>query len=190
MRRLVGAWLLALVSLFAGCNNNPLPDGAAASNTLFTAVSGSSPRHLDPTASYWSNETPYTYQIYEPPYGYHYLKRPFVLVGKAAVEVAQPKYLDKSGQPLPADAPAADIAESVYDVRIKPGIQYQPHPAFASDAQGSHLYHALKPGELGDRRSPWQFEHQGTRELVAENYVYALKRQATTRITTPIYGIF
>ena len=190
MRALVGAGLITLASFFAGCNNNPLPDGAAATNTIYTAVSGSSPRHLDPTASYWSNETPYTYQIYEPPYGYHYLKRPFVLVGKAAVEVTQPKYLDKNGRPLPADAPAAEIAESVYDVRIKPGIQYQPHPAFATDAQGHHRYHALKAGELGDRRSPWQFEHQGTRELVAEDYVYALKRQATTRITTPIYGIF
>ena len=190
MRRLVGAWWVALAGVLVGCNNNPLPDGAAASNTLFTAVSGSSPRHLDPTASYWSNETPYTYQIYEPPYGYHYLKRPFVLVCKAAVEVAQPKYLGKNGQPLPANAPAADIAESVYDVHIKPGIRYQPHPAFATDAQGHYRYHALKPGELGERRSPWQFDHQGTRELVAEDYVYALKRQATTRITTPIYGIF
>lgn len=188
--RRLWALVVAVASGLAGCNNNPLPDGAAASNTLFTAVSGSSPRHLDPTASYWSNETPYTYQIYEPPYGYHYLKRPFVLQGKTAVEVAQPHYLDKRGQPLPADAPAADIAESVYDVRIKPGILYQPHPAFAIDAQGRYRYHALKPGELGDRRSPWQFEHQGTRELVADDYVYALKRQATTRITTPIYGIF
>lgn len=188
--RRLWALVVAVASGLAGCNNNPLPDGAAASNTLFTAVSGSSPRHLDPTASYWSNETPYTYQIYEPPYGYHYLKRPFVLEGKAAVAVAQPTYLDKNGQPLPADAPAADIAESVYEVRIKPGIRYQPHPAFATDAQGRYRYHALKPGELGDRRSPWQFEQQGTRELVAEDYVYALKRQATTRITTPIYGIF
>ena len=140
MRALVGAGLIALASLFAGCNNNPLPDGAAATNTIYTAVSGSSPRHLDPTASYWSNETPYTYQIYEPPYGYHYLKRPFVLVGKAAVDVVQPRYLDKNGQPLPADAPAAAIAESVYDVHIKPGIRFQPHPAFATDARGHYRY--------------------------------------------------
>ncbi len=185
-------WLITgvLGVVLAGCNNNPLPDGAAASNTLYTAVSGSSPRHLDPTASYWSNETPYTYQIYEPPYGYHYLKRPFELIPKAAEAVAQPRYLDKAGRPLPADAPAADIAESVYDVHIKPGILFQPHPAFAVDAQGQHLYHAMKPGDLGDRRSPWAFEHMGTRELVAEDYVYAIKRHATTRVTTPIFGIF
>ena len=193
MGRVAWAILVAVATLLAGCNNNPLPDGAGASNTLFTAVSGSSPRHLDPTASYWSNETPYTYQIYEPPYGYHYLKRPFVLQGKTAVEVAQPTYLDQAGHKLPADAPAADIAESVYEVRIKPGILFQPHPAFATDAQGRHRYHseiALKAGEIGDRRSPWEFRHQGTRELVAEDYVYAIKRHATTRITTPIFGIF
>lgn len=193
MRGLLSALGMVLAVLVAGCNNNPWPDGAAASNTLYTAVSGSSPKHLDPTASYWSNETPYTYQIYEPPYGYHYLKRPFVLQGKTAVEVVQPRYLDARGQPLPADAPADQVAESVYDVRIKPGIRYQPHPAFATDAQGRYLYHSDHPltlAALGDRRSPWQFEHQGTRELVADDYVYALKRQATTRITTPIFGIF
>jgi ABC-type transport system substrate-binding protein len=75
-------------------------------------------------------------------------------------------------------------------VPIKPGILYQPHPAFAVDAQGRHVYHSMKPGELGDRRSPWQFEQLGTRELVADDFVYAIKRHATTRITTPIYGIF
>ena len=40
----------------------------------------------------------------------------------------------------------------------------------------------MKRGELGDKRSPLDFEHQGTRELVAEDFVYALKRHATTRI--------
>ena len=98
------AWLLSGLCcvVLAGCNNNPLPDGAAASNTLYSAVSGSSPRHLDPTASYWTNEAAYTYQIYEPPYGYHYLKRPFELVPKSAMAVAPPRYIDKHGQPLPS----------------------------------------------------------------------------------------
>ena len=190
-RRLVPlALLFVLAMMLAGCNNNPWPAGQAATNTGFSAVQQNSPRHLDPTASYWSNETPYTYQIYEPLYGYHYLLRPFTLVPKTAQQVVRPRYLDAQGQPLPEDAPAAAVAESVYDIRIKPGILYQPHPAFALDAQGRHRYLALRPGELGARRSPWQFEHQGTRELVAEDYVYALKRHATTRVTTPIFGIF
>ena len=189
----IAAWLSLgslCALLLAGCNNNPWPDGSASTNTLFTAVLEASPRHLDPVASYWSNDTPDTYQIYEPPYGYHYLKRPYELVPKSAAAVVKPRYLDKDGKPLPEDAPGEIVAESIYDVRIKPGILFQPHPAFARDEQGRYRYHAMKPGELGSRRSPLQFEHQGTRELVAEDFVYALKRQATTRITTPIFSTF
>jgi ABC-type transport system substrate-binding protein len=185
---LLAVWLVA--ALAAGCDNNPWPSGVAATNTSFSAVVESSPRHLDPTASYWSNDTPYTYQIYEPPYGYHYLKRPFQLMPKSAAEVARPRYVDKDGRPLPDDAPGDQVAESIYDVPIKPGILFQPHPAFAKDEQGRWRYHTLQPGEIGQRRTPLDFEHQGTRELVAEDFVYALKRHATTRITTPIYGIF
>ena len=99
--RLIGALLLS--ALFAGCNNNPQPDHGAGTNTLYTAVIESSPRHLDPTASYGSNDTPYTDQIYEPLYGYHYLKRPYTLIPKAAAEVGKPTYLDKEGRPLPAE---------------------------------------------------------------------------------------
>lgn len=184
------ASLVAGAMTLAGCNNSPWPDGMAATNTSTSAVIENSPRHLDPTASYWSNDTPYTYQIYEPLYGYHYLKRPFVLVPKAAQAVVTPLYLDKDGKPLPADAPGELVAESVYNIPIKPGILYQPHPAFARDAQGNYTYHAMQPGDLGKRVSPLQFEQQGTRELVAEDFVYAVKRHATTRITTPIAGIF
>ncbi|MDP3086220.1 MAG: ABC transporter substrate-binding protein [Rubrivivax sp.] len=181
--------MLAALAL-AACGNSPWPEGAEKANVIYSAMIENTPRHLDPTASYWSNDTLVTYQVYEPPYGYHYLKRPFELVPKSAAAVVKPVYLDKNGKPLPEDAPAEQVAESVYDVPIKPGILFQPHPAFAMDAQGRHLYHAMKPGELGERRTPMAFQHTGTRELVAEDFVYALKRHATTRITTPIYGIF
>jgi ABC-type transport system substrate-binding protein len=186
----VGMAAAALVLLLAGCDNSPWPKGESETNTLFTAMQESTPRHLDPTASYWSNDTPVTYQVYEPPYGYHYLKRPYTLAPKAAVEVVKPKYLDKNGQPLPDDIPGEQVAESVYDVRIKPGIMFQPHPAFAKDEQGTYRYHQMKPGDVGARRTPLDFEYTGTRELVAEDFVYAIKRHATTRITTPIAGIF
>ncbi len=156
MRRIVAARATCVAGLargtgagLLGCNNNPWPEGAAATNTLFSGVIENSPRHLDPTASYWSNDTAYTYQIYEPLYGYHYLKRPFVLVPKTAAEVVKPTYLDRDGQPLPADAPGESIAESVYEIPIRKGILFQPHPAFATDEQGRHRYHAMRPGELG-----------------------------------------
>lgn len=188
--KVVGLLGVSVLATLAGCDNSPWPKGSAESNLIHTAIIENTPRHLDPTASYWNNETLVTYQVYEPPYGYHYLKRPFELVPKSAEKVVEPTYLDKNGQPLAADAPADQVAESVYDVPIKKGILYAPHPAFAQDAQGQYLYHAMKPGELGDKRSPWEFEKTGTRELVAEDFVYALKRHTTTRITTPIAGIF
>ncbi|MEK0416952.1 MAG: hypothetical protein RI949_958 [Pseudomonadota bacterium] len=182
---------LAGLGALTACDNSPHEPGAAASNTLFTAMVEGSPRHLDPTASYWSNETPFTYQIYEPLYGYHYLKRPFELVPKTAAQVVEPRYVDAGGRPLPADAPASAVAQSIYQIPIRPGILFAPHPAFATDpSTGRYRYHDLKPGDLGSRRRPGDFEHQGTRELLADDFVYALKRHATTRFTTPIFSTF
>ncbi len=182
--------MVAAALALTGCNNSPWPDGAAATNTLFNSFDERSPRYLDPTASYSNPETPYTYSAYEPLYAYHYLKRPYQLIPKAAEEVAKPYYLDKAGQRLPDDAPVAQIAESVYDIRLKKGIQYAPHPAFAKNDKGDYLYHQFTREQVGDKRSPWEFEKQGTRELVADDYVYAFKRHATTRIETPIFAIF
>jgi len=179
-----------LLIVIGGCNNSPWPKGAERSNTIHSAMIENTPRHLDPTASYWSNDTLVTYQVYEPLYGYHYFKRPFQLVPKTAEEVVTPTYLDKNGNKLPDDAPVEQIAESVYDVPIKHGVMFQPHPAFAKDEAGRYRYLSMKPGELGDRRTPMDFKYTGTRELVADDFVYAIKRHATTRITTPIFGVF
>ena len=186
-RLVLSAGLLVLAT---GCDNSPWPKSAAAENTIYSAMIENTPRHLDPTASYWSNDTLVTYQVYEPPYGYHYFKRPYELIPKSAEKVVTPYYLDKNGARLPDEAAAEQIVESVYDVPIRKGVLYQPHPSLAKDEKGQYRYHALQPGEVGSRRSPMDFEHTGTRELVAEDFVYAIKRHATTRITTPIYGVF
>ncbi|MEP7281683.1 MAG: ABC transporter substrate-binding protein [Rubrivivax sp.] len=188
LRSLVAGVLGVLV--LAGCNNSPWPAGAASRNALYYSFDERSPRYLDPTASYSNPESAYTMQVYEPPYAYHYLKRPYQLIAKSASAVVPPRYLDASGHTLPADAPPEQIAESVYDVPIRPGIQYAPHPAFAKDPQGKPLYLALSREQLGAKRSPWDFEQQGTREVVAEDFVYALKRHATTRIEAPVYAVF
>ena len=52
----------------------------------------------------------------------------------------------RTASALPDDAPAEQIAESVYDVPIKRGILYAPHPAFAKDDKGQYLYHHLTQG--------------------------------------------
>ena len=181
---------LSFAALLGGCDNSPNPKGSEATNTLFVAFQERTPRHIDPTASYSLNEVPYMFAVYEPPYAYHYLKRPYVVVPKAATELVVPKYFDKDGKPLPADAPGESIAESVYDVQIRPGMLYAPHPAFAKDAKGGYLYHALTVEQVRDKHSPLDFAQTGTREVVADDFVYGLKRHATPRIEAPIYAVF
>ena len=182
--------VLAGMALLAACNNSPNPKGSEASNTLFAAFQERSPRHLDPTASYSLNEVPYMFAVYEPLYAYHYLKRPYTLVPKSAVELANPHYLDKDGKPLPDDAPGEQVAESQYDIRIKPGVRFAPHPAFAKGANGEYLHHALTAEQTRDKHSPLDFAQTGTRELVADDFVYAIKRHATPRIEAPVFAIF
>src|SRR4029453_6433375 len=96
--------------------------------------------------------------------------------------VATPRYYDKAGKELPADAPGDAIAESVYDIKIKQGILYSPHPAFAKDEAGNYRYHALKRSDVEGKRTPFDFKQTGTRELTAHDYVYAIRRLATTRV--------
>jgi len=179
------AWLLSACD---SVQNNPHPAGSEASNTLFLPFTGRSPKYLDPASSYSNDESPYTYQVYEPPYGYHYLKRPYALTGRAASEVAPPQYLDKAGKPLPQTAPGELVAQTVYEVHIRPGIRFAPHPAFAKDAEGRFVYHDLKASEVADKHQITDFAETGTRELTADDYVYAIRRLATPRVVSPSFS--
>src|SRR6185436_6132667 len=98
------------------------------------------PKHLDPVQSYAENEAVFTAQIYMPPLQYHYLKRPYELVPLASTDVPRPTFYDAADHPLPETAPGAKVAYSLYEIHIKPGILYQPHPAFAKDDSGNHRY--------------------------------------------------
>ena len=107
---------LSAALLLAGCEpvfNNPHPIGSEKTNTMFVPLLLHSPKYLDPTSSYSNDETPFTYDVYEPLYGYHYLKRPYELVGRAATEVARPQYLDKDGKILTGDAPGDAVAQTI-----------------------------------------------------------------------------
>lgn len=187
---LLGTGLLGL-GLMAGCSdnwNNPYPGSQADANVLYSAFS-ERPKHLDPARSYSANEAEFTGQIYEPPLQYHFLKRPYTLVPLTAEAVPRPRYFDAAGIALPDDAPAASIAESAYEIRIRPGIRYQPHPAFARDAAGRYRYHALAAADIAKNTRIQDFEHSGTRELVAADYVYQIKRLANPRLSSPIFGL-
>ncbi len=186
-----GALLLAVTVGLSGCSeilNNPHPSGSEKTNTMFLPFSTRSPKYLDPASSYSNDETPFTYQIYEPPYGYHYLKRPYELVGRAAASLADARYLDENGQALPDDAPGERIAETVFDVPIKPGIRFAPHPAFARDSKGELLYHHLQRADVADKYKVTDYKETGSRELTADDYVYAIRRLATPRVKSPSFS--
>jgi len=192
LRRISMAVLVSALAL-AGCSrdpiNSPYETGALAENTLYTAFVKRSPKYLDPARSYSTDETPYTYNIYEPLYGYHYLKRPYELIPRAAAAIAPPRYYDAQGNALAPDAPGQQVAESVYDIPIRPGILFQPHPAFAREADGRYSYFPLQPGELDDKFYVPDFPKTGTRELTADDYVYAFRRLASPRVASPIYSV-
>ncbi len=184
---------LALMAGLAltGCqevSNNPHPPGSEKTNTIFAPILSRSPKYLDPVSSYSNDETPFTYQIYEPLYGYHYLKRPYELIGRAAEEVAHPVYLDKAGKVLEGDAPGEDVAETHFIVKLKPGIKFAPHPAFAKNANGEYLYHNMKREDVADKFKVTDFNETGTRELTADDYVYGIRRLATPRVKSPSFS--
>uniref|UniRef100_UPI003341715B ABC transporter substrate-binding protein n=1 Tax=Paracandidimonas soli TaxID=1917182 RepID=UPI003341715B len=163
--------------------------GELQENTLYTAFAESSPKTLDPAGSYSADETPFTYSIYEPLFRYAYLARPYRLEAGTAVSLVEPRYYDAQGGELPEDAPGDEVAVSVYDIAIKPGIRFQPHPAFAQRGDGSYVYWPMTPEQLAGLERIADFDALGSRELTAHDYVYAFRRLASPRVFSPVYGL-
>jgi len=164
--------MLFLVMLFlAGCGeiwNDPYPVAERGSNTMYSAFT-ERPKHLDPAQSYTSDEALFTRQVYEPPLQYHYLKRPYELIPLVAESL--PQVTDQEGGRF-----------TQYEIRIRPGIRYQPHPGFVS----TNL--SLERAHISRLRSPYELQ-TGTRELLADDFIYQIKRLAHPRLHSPIFGL-
>lgn len=186
---------LALSLLLAACDgggrepwNNPYPADEASSNILYTTFR-ERPKHLDPVSSYSENEALITGQVYEPLVQYHFLERPYRLVPLTATAVPTPRYFDADGRALSDASDDARIARVVYRITIRPGIRFQPHPAFARAADGAFLYHGAGATRVRRARTPAEFPVQSTRELKAADYVYQIKRLAHPRLHSPIASL-
>src|SRR5574340_611511 len=184
----VSLLVLPLSACNGGLWNNPYPAADECKPILYTAFT-ERPKHLDPAQAYSENEYEFLAQIYAPPLQYHYLKRPYQLVPLAASAMPTVRYLDRNHRPLPDAAPAEKIAYSVYEIRIKPGMRYQPHPAFARTAQGKPEYGQLTQRDLRDIHALSDFAHSGTRTVTAADYVYQIKRLAHPQLHLPIFGL-
>jgi len=188
---LPAAWIALLVSvlLCAGCGdrplNDPYPQTQAEQNILYTAFT-ERPKHLDPARSYSEDEARYVAQIYEPLLQYHYLKLPYTLEPLTAAAMPQVSYLDRDLKPLSEGAPEQAIAFSEYDIQLKPGIRFQPHPAFAQTPDGRLRYHSLTEAELRGIKTIADFAETGSRELTAFDYLYGIKRLVHPQLHSPI----
>jgi len=180
--------LLAALSclLLAACDgglwNNPYPASEGGRDILYTAFT-ERPKHLDPAQAYSENEYEFLANIYAPPLQYHYLKRPYQLVPLAAKAMPRVTYLDEHRRPLPQHAQPQRIAFSVYEIRIKPGMRYQPHPAFV--AENLHLTEQ----DLDGIHALSDFARSGTRTVTAADYVHQIKRLVHPQLHTPIAGV-
>ncbi len=185
---LLAVLLMALITQISSAAwNNPYPGSDSGKNILYSSFS-ERPKHLDPIRSYSSNEYAFIGQIYEPPLQYNFLKRPYELEPLTAERIPHPRYYNAAGREISANG-GAKVAYSVYEIHIRPGIRYQPHPAFAVDAQGRPRYLSLTKKDLKNVHSLADFPYQGSRELVAEDYVYEIKRLAHPRLSSPIQGL-
>ena len=183
--------VLVLALALAGCGtpwNHPYPAAEHGENILYGAFS-ERPKHLDPAVAYSSDEYRFISQIYEPPLQYHYLERPYRLVPRAAAAMPRIRLVDAAGNPLPEGADPARVAFSIYEVTIRPGIRFAPHPAFARGPDGAWLHHDLGTARVRALRRPGDLAPAATRELTAADYVYQVKRLADKRLQSPIAGL-
>src|SRR5258706_305132 len=163
--------LLTSLLFLAGCEgvwNDPYPASERVVNILYASFS-ERPKHLDPVQSYTEDEARFTQQVYEPPLQYHYLKRPYELAPLAALEVPRAREIEGG-------------RFTVYEVRIRPGIMYQPHPAFLPENS------SLGKDRIEKLKTPYELP-TATRELVADDYIYQIKRLAHPRLHSPIGGL-
>ena len=179
--------ILILSLLYLSCDvpNNPYPTSEHDQEIYYSTFSAE-PKHFDPAISYSSDEYRFIQQIYEPPLQYHYLKRPYELIPLTAEAIPQPRYFDANGQQLPLNAPAETVARAVYEVRIRPGIMYQQHPCFAKTEDGEWRYRNLTTSDVKGFDEIKDFAITGTRELLAADYVYQIKRMADPSVSCPI----
>ena len=166
--------------------NNPHPIEEEGGNILYSSFD-QRPKHLDPARSYSSNEARFIDQIYDPPLQYHYLKRPYDLVPNTLVEMPTLVFLNADGVEVANGA--KDIHYSEYTLTIKAGVRYQPHPAFARDDSGQAVYRFDSAAELDGRRYLSDFKQTSSRELLAADYQYQIKRLADPARLSPIRGL-
>jgi oligopeptide transport system substrate-binding protein len=188
--RMCAAVVLGAMLLLTGCGgppwNNPNPRYEDDLLIYQSVMSPAPPKHLDPAISYASDESLFIMQIYEPPMGYHYLKRPYELIPLSLESFPELTFLDAQGNEVEEGDDA--LAFSRYTLHVREDEHYQPHPAFALDPEGKPLYVFATAAEGGRYRQVPDFPETGSRPVLANDFVYAIKRLADPENGSPMLG--
>lgn len=186
----VGLALLVGILVLPGCSdgpwNDPNPPSPEGMITYQSMISPAPPKHLDPAISYASDEGLFLMQIYQPPVGYHFLKRPYELSPLAAKSLPQVEYLSTQLERLSEAGP--DVAYTRYTLKFRTDERYQPHPAFAVDDAGDMLYDFASAAQGNRYRSIKDFPETGSRGVTAYDYAYGIKRLADPELGSPMLG--
>ena len=181
---------LLLILVMVGCENevwnNPHAPADLAEKIMYREFT-SPPKHLDPIRSYNLDEATLIDQIYEPPLEYHYLKRPYELKPLTLTRLPLVEHLDEDGVVLVGKN--QQPAFSRYTFNLKEGVMYQPHPAFATKDDGEAFYDFADLTSASNYKKLVDFKRVDTKELVADDYIYQIKRMSDPGLQFPIWDI-
>ncbi|NLF94168.1 MAG: peptide ABC transporter substrate-binding protein, partial [Oligosphaeraceae bacterium] len=167
---ILGAALLSCVALWLFCTNDPWPAGWTASNTFFASYA-SPIKSLDPATAYYVHESAILDNVVEAPLDYDYLARPYRLIPRLLTAIPEPRYFAADGTELPGDPPPESVARVEYLLTLLPDLQYQPHPCFAQQADGSPEYWGEGRGTVPAKvKSPQDYPRLATRTLQALDF--------------------
>ena len=176
----VGAWLLcvtaavAAAALAAGCDNSPYAEDDDQKMVCYTSFS-LEPKYLDPARAYSTWDGRLLGQCLEAPFQYHLLKRPYELAPLTAEEIPKPEQRTVTFG-------GKQVQATVYTIRIRPGIKYQNHACFVESNRRLTESDVRDVSRLGD------IAKTAHRELTSDDYVYAIRRLADSRLACPIFS--
>lgn len=176
----------AALWLLYGGRNDPWASDWSGTDTFYTSYVAEL-KTLDPAVSYYAHEGAILDNIVEAPLGYDYLKRPYKLVPVLASSLPEPAYYGASGERLPGDAAAEDVVRAEYEVVLKQGVLYQPHPCFAVGVNGVNR-NLVGEVSLPADGSVNGFAHVSSREMVSEDFKVGLTRLCDRRLASPVFS--
>ncbi len=172
-----------IILMLSSCDNwnNPHNSKDNNSNILYSAFS-EPPKHLDPAISYSSDEWVFVQSVYDAPLQYHYLKRPYTLEPNIAKSMPKIEFYDKDNNLLPNNS-TKTVAYSKYIIDIKENVFYHKHPAFLAKNTN------LSTAELAKINSIYDFKNTATREVIASDFIYQIKRIAHPKLHSPVLSV-